>query len=288
MAVRRIRVEGWSGNLPIARTSGYNPTNAPLGEEESGQPMPTEMTTSEWDRQFARQASWTRGARSNLYRRANLLRARRVLDVGSGTGVVTEELASRTEAGVIGVDLERRMVDFARARGGRATYQFGDAHDLPFQDAWFDLTACHFLLMWCQDPHQAVQEMVRVTQPGGSVLICAEPDYGGRIDYPESPLGKWQVEALRREGADPLLGRQLRDLCTHPSVRDADVGLIPGLWNPTAQRREFESEWALWERSLAGLVPAEDLARAKGAELAAIESGRRLSFLPVFFALVRV
>lgn len=250
--------------------------------------MPTEMTPPEWDRQFARQASWTRATRSYLYRRSNLMRARRVLDVGSGTGVVTEEVASRTEGSVTGIDHDPNMVEFARARGGRGTYRLGDAHDLPFQDAWFEVTACHFLLMWCQDPRRAVQEMVRVTAPGGSVLICAEPDYGGRVDHPESPLGRWQVEALRREGADPLLGRQLRDLCAQPSVRHADVGLIPGLWDPSTQRREFESEWVLWERTLAGFVPPDELARTKAADLAAIESGRRLAFLPVFYALLRV
>ncbi len=34
--------------------------------------MPTEMTPPEWDRQFTRQASWTRATRSHLYRRSNL------------------------------------------------------------------------------------------------------------------------------------------------------------------------------------------------------------------------
>ncbi len=250
--------------------------------------MPTEMTPVEWNQQFTRQAAWTRATRSYLYRRSNLLRARRVLDVGSGTGVITEELARRTEGQVVGIDSDPDMVEFANSLGGRATYQLGDAHDLAFRDNWFDVTACHFLLMWCQHPRRAVQEMVRVTQPGGSVLVCAEPDYGGRIDHPQSSLGRWQMEALCREGADPLLGRQLRDLLTQPSARQVDVGLIPGLWDPAIQRREFDSEWALWERSLAGLVPPEKLARTKASELAAIESGRRLAFLPVFYALVRV
>jgi hypothetical protein len=52
--------------------------------------------------------------------------------------------------------------------------------------------------------------------------------------------------------------------------------------------REFHAEWSLWERSLAGLVPAGDLAGVKAADLAAIESGERLAFMPVFYALVRV
>lgn len=249
--------------------------------------MGTDMRPEAWDRQFSRQAAWTRASRTHLYRRANLLRAGRVLDVGSGTGTVTEELAARTEGQITGLDLDPAMVAYARQRGGRAAYQPGDAHDLPFRDGWFDVTACHFLLMWCRDPGLAAREMVRVTRPGGAVLVCAEPDYGGRIDYPALPLAGWQAEALRHEGADPYLGRKLRALFNLAAVRQVDVGLIPGLWDPATLRAEFGAEWSLWQRTLAYL-PAEELARARAAEWQAIETGERLAFVPVFYALVRV
>jgi SAM-dependent methyltransferase len=180
------------------------------------------------------------------------------------------------------------MVAFAQQRGGRAEYRLGDAHDLPFPVAWFDVTVCHFLLLWCRDPARAAQEMVRVTQPGGAVLVCAEPDYGGRIDHPDLPLGQWQAEALRREGADPRLGRKLRGLFSLPAVRSVEVGLIPGLWDITTLRTEFDAEWALWERSLVGFVAAGELALAQATDWAAIEAGERLAFVPVFYAFVRL
>jgi SAM-dependent methyltransferase len=250
--------------------------------------MKTEMTPKEWDRQFARQARWTRAARTHLYRRVNLLRAGRVLDVGSGTGTVTEELATRTRGQVVGVDLDPEMVAYAQQRGGQADYRLGDTHALSFRDAWFDVTACHFLLMWCRDPGLAACEMVRVTRPGGAVLVCAEPDYGGRIDHPQLPLRQWQIEALQREGADPCLGRALRGLFAQPAVRSVEVGLIPGLWDLTALRAEFDAEWALWERSLADLIPPNELSTVKAADREAIESGERFVFVPVFYALVQV
>ena len=250
--------------------------------------MATDLRPAEWDRQFSRQADWTRATRSHLYRRARLLQSARVLDVGCGTGVITEEVAARTRGQVIGVDLDTEMVAYAQGRGGRAEYRLGDAHDLPFHDAYFEVTVCHFLLLWCRDPAQAAQEMVRVTRPGGCVLICAEPDYGGRIDYPELPLRAWQMEVLRQEGADPCLGRKLRSLFALPAVRQVEVGLIPGLWDPARLRAEFEAEWALWGRSLEGAVSAEELARVKAREWQAIEAGQRLAFVPVFYALVRV
>jgi SAM-dependent methyltransferase len=242
----------------------------------------------DWDAQFARQADWTRGTRAYLYRRANMLRAENVLDVGSGTGVVTEELAARTQGQVFGVDLDPEMVAYAQRRGGQVKYRIGDGHDLEFADGWFDVVACHFTLLWCREPARVAQEMVRVTRPGGTVLVCAEPDYGGRLDHPDLPIGEWQIRSLRREGADPWMGRKLRELFALPGVRHTDVGVMPGLWDLATLRAEFEAEWLLWERSLAGLIPAPDLADLKAKDLAAIESGERVVFMPVFYALVRV
>jgi SAM-dependent methyltransferase len=250
--------------------------------------MTTHLTVEEWDRQFTRQAGWTQVTRAHLYRRAHLARAERVLDVGSGTGVITVELAARTKGHVTGVDLDPEMVAYARRQHGQAEYQPGDAHKLPFENAWFDISVCHFVLMWCRHAAQAVQEMVRVTRPGGSVLVCAEPDYGGRLDYPDLPLGRWQMEALRSEGADPCLGRKLRGLFNLPAVRAVEVGVIPGLWDLATLRAEFDAEWNLWERTLAGQVPSKELARIEAADWAAIETGERLAFVPVFYALVRV
>ena len=250
--------------------------------------MATKLTPEEWDRQFIRQAAWTEATRAHLYRRANLLRAKRVLDVGSGTGAGTQEICARTDGQVVGVDIDPVMVDYATRQHGCAVYHLGDAHDLDFRDAWFDITACHFVLMWCRDAARAAGEMVRVTRPGGSILVCAEPDYGGRIDYPDVPLAHWQSEALRSEGADPCLGRKLRGLFTLPAVREVQVGVIPGLWDPAMLHTQFNAEWALWERLLTGRVPGDELACAKTTDRAAIDSGVRLAFVPVFYALVRV
>lgn len=250
--------------------------------------MVTELTPAEWDEQYARQADWTRATRTYLYRRAQLAHAGRVLDVGSGTGVVTEEVAAHTRGQVMGIDLDPEMVAFAQARRGKAEYRLGDAHDLPFAGGWFDVTLCHFLLLWCREPARAAAEMVRVTRPGGAVLVCAEPDYGGRLDHPDLPLREWQAEGLDREGADPFLGRKLRALFALPAVRQTEVGVITGLWDLPALRREFEGEWALWQRTLEGQVSADDLARARAADRAAINSGERLVFVPVFFAWVQV
>ncbi|HNS51359.1 MAG TPA: class I SAM-dependent methyltransferase [Anaerolineae bacterium] len=249
--------------------------------------MTTQLTPAEWDSQYSRQAGWTRPTRTYLYRQASLARARRVLDVGSGTGTVTEEIAESTIGRVTGIDIDPEMVRFASGRGGRAAYQAGDAHALPFADGLFDLTVCHFVLLWCRDPRQVAGEMLRVTRAGGTVLVCAEPDYGGRIDYPDLPVGQWQARVLREEGADPCVGRKLRCLFAAPLLRRLEVGVIPGLWDPETLRREFDAEWSLWERSISGHVAAEEMAEVKAADWAATQSGERLVFMPVFYALAQ-
>ncbi len=241
---------------------------------------------TEWDVQFTRQAAWTRAVRSQLYRRVNLLRATRVLDVGCGTGVVTEELAARTRGTVIGVDVDAAMLAAAQSRGGRAEYRLGDARQLDFPDRHFDVVVCHFLLMWVDDPLQAVREMARVTRTGGAVLVCGEPDYGGRVDWPDLPIGQWQAEALQRQGADPFIGRKLRALLRQAGL-DAEVGVIPSLWDAAALRENFEAEWALLERDVAGLVDEAAFKRTRDAAWRAIEEGTRLVFMPMFYGLGR-
>ena len=246
------------------------------------------LSCADWHAQFLRQAEWTQATRSQLYRRANLLRAERVLDVGCGTGVITAELARRTRGAVIGLDLDPESLAFARqfVPGPGVGFEQGDALDLPYPNEHFDVVCCHFTLLWVADPERAVREMARVTCAGGSVLICAEPDYGARVDWPDLPVAEWQVEGLRRQGADPLIGRKLRALLAAARLR-ADVDVLASLWNPHALRENFESEWALIEQDARAFVPEADRTRARAQAWAAIEAGTRLVYLPIFYALAR-
>jgi len=247
------------------------------------------LTTAEWDAQFRRQAAWTRSVRSHLYQRVNLEVAENVLDVGCGTGVITEEIATRAGGLVVGLDIDPAMITWALEhdeRSERATYRLGDAHNLPFPAGSFDVVLCHFLLLWVSDPARAVGEMARVTRPGGAVVACAEPDYGGRIDWPDMPLGRLQAEALRREGADPLAGRQLKAWFAGAGL-NTEVGVYPCLWDDAALRAEFAGEWRLMAQTLAGLASPAEMERLKAADWAAIQAGTRTVFMPMFYAVGR-
>lgn len=246
-------------------------------------------TPEEWHLWFLRQAEWTRSTRLWLYRQAALGEARRVLEVGCGTGVIADEVSRMTSAGVVGLDVDVAMLEAARRHAPQVTLVQGDARSLPFRGEAFDLALCHYLLLWLDDPARAVAEMARVVRAGGFVLACAEPDYGGRIDHPPELgfLGRLQAEALRHQGADPQVGRRLGELFVAAGLRTT-VGVMAGRWElPSVPDAEFFAEWAVRRRDLSAFLPSEELDRLEEADREALESGRRLLFVPTFYALGR-
>ena len=109
----------------------------------------------------------------------------------------------------------------------------------------------------------AVREMARVTRPNGFVLALAEPDHTARVDRPESlaPLGRWQTEALRRQGADVSFGAHLADTFARAGIEIVETGSIQRAEDASA--REWEKEWAVIQADLAGIVPGEDIHKMK-------------------------
>jgi SAM-dependent methyltransferase len=94
----------------------------------------------------------------------------RWLDVGCGTGALTQMIVARAEpASVAGLDPSDGFVAFARgqAQDRRIIFQMGDAQALPFADMTFDAAVAGLVLNFVPDPAQAVAEMKRVLHPGG-------------------------------------------------------------------------------------------------------------------------
>ncbi len=108
---------------------------------------------------------------------------RDMLDVGCGVGHWGMLLASVMPGHVrcIGIDREPDWVmqagvrALARGLDGRFSYLQGEAESLPFPDDSFDLTTCQTVLIHLPDPSAAIAEMLRVTRPGGLILV-AEPN----------------------------------------------------------------------------------------------------------------
>lgn len=103
-----------------------------------------------------------------------------ILDVGCGTGVNLFEAARWFAPArmLAGIDLSPGMIEVARSKaahlGVPAHFAVGDAEQLPYPDAVFDLVICNSVFHWFKDKDSALSEMRRVLRPGGQlVLICA-------------------------------------------------------------------------------------------------------------------
>ncbi len=96
-----------------------------------------------------------------------------VLDLAAGTGEMSARYA-KDGARVTALDFSQGMLNEARRRHGNRgiTFVQGDATNLPFDDNSFDATTVSFGIRNFNDPHAALREMVRVTRPGGRVVIC--------------------------------------------------------------------------------------------------------------------
>ena len=96
----------------------------------------------------------------------------RVLDVACGTGNLAV-YAAKAGAAVTGVDIATNLIRAARSRAAREglqiQYDEGDAEEMPYPDASFDLTITMFGAMFAPRQDVTAAELVRVTRPGGRI-----------------------------------------------------------------------------------------------------------------------
>ncbi len=100
----------------------------------------------------------------------------RVLDVATGSGI-TAIAAARRFCEVTGLDYVPSLLDRARERAAAerlsVTFQEGDAENMPFPDASFDVVLSTFGVMFAPDQEQAARELLRVCRPGGKIGLAS-------------------------------------------------------------------------------------------------------------------
>jgi SAM-dependent methyltransferase len=237
----------------------------------------------DWHRRYLQQAQWTRDLRAYVFKQAGLNSASVILEVGCGTGAILAELPDH--ALLHGLDIDPAGLAQCRFHAPSAILVQGNAVQLPYLNKSFDIVYCHFLLLWVKDPLQALLEMRRVAKKGGHILAFAEPDYTARVDMPRElvPLGQWQADALRRQGADPGMGARLADLFFRAGIELLETGTIQSAEkDPSAE--DWETEWAVIESDLAGFIPREDVHKMKRLDQQARTQGERTLHVPTYFA----
>ena len=95
----------------------------------------------------------------------------RILDLAAGTGTSSEPFAA-AGANVVPCDFSLGMLQVGKRRSPQRAFTAGDGMRLPFADGSFDAVTISFGLRNIHDPRIGLAEMLRVTRPGGRLVVC--------------------------------------------------------------------------------------------------------------------
>lgn len=221
------------------------------------------------DESVLRSHRWRTADNSAAYLLPHLLPTSTVLDVGSGVGTITLDLASRVTSGrVVGIDRAAAAVaagqQAARELGAdQVEFRLGDVHALDFPNDSFDVVHAHQLLQHVSDPVAALAEMRRVCRPGG-VVAARDADYSAMTWYPDSAgLTRWLElyrQVARSSSGEPDAGRRLRSWAS--SVGFSAVAATGSVW---CFANDDDVAWwsQTWAQRVTGSAFA-DQAKARG------------------------
>lgn len=175
----------------------------------------------------------------------------RLLDVACGSGQLAL-LAARAGANVTGVDIATNSIEAARGRaaseGLKATFDEGDAEDLPYSDESFDVVATLYGAMFAPRPDRVARELVRVCRVGGTIGMANWTKEGfvgamfGTIAGFIGPAGMpspllWGDEATVRErfgdAVKPLQLNRVLYQFDYPFSPEGVVDLFRDYYGPT-------------------------------------------------------
>ena len=117
-----------------------------------------------------------RGYKDLILRMLNLREGESVLDVGCGTGTDVIQMAELFQGvRVIGVDHDSEMIEEARWQSASLAlpieFHVGDVYALDFPDNSFDACRADRVFQYLEDPFKALEEMIRVVQSQGRIII---------------------------------------------------------------------------------------------------------------------
>jgi SAM-dependent methyltransferase len=224
--------------------------------------------------------------------RHDIPRGASVLDVGCGTGEFAAKLLElRTDVTLKGVDVEESHLAVARERiRERATFEVDDAFHLAQPDDAYDLVACRHMLQAVPDVPAILDELVRVTKPGGVVHLVVE-DYGlmtfapTRLDSDEF----WYRGAMayaQATGTDLRIGRKAPVLLERAGCVDVRCDYVVIDTN-RVPREAFGDIWRAWRDGYSdaiaelGELTRDEVAAHWADMIEAIETGYACWHLPV-------
>lgn len=168
---------------------------------------------------LARQERLIGGITRDYFRAAGIAPDMRVLDVGSGTGVVAFHVADLVGPGgrVIGTDLAPAAIaaasEAAAARGlNQVSFREGNPAEMTFEQP-FDAVVGRYVLMFQEDAGHMLRQLAKELRPGG-IIVFHEPDWSFVRSEPAAPsyerCCRWIVETFERVGTSTNMSAKLR------------------------------------------------------------------------------
>jgi len=183
-----------------------------------------DQVAPQWD--SLRQAFFSNRVREKAYAVAGAREGAVAVDVGAGTGFITEGLLQRGLQ-VIAVDSSQAMLaemsrKFAAAKG--IEYRLAEADRLPLPDETVDYVFANMVLHHLEEPPKAIKEMVRILKPGGRLVVTDLDEHHFEflqteqhdrwLGFKREDVRRWLIEAGLTEVAVDCVGE---DCCAQSS-----------------------------------------------------------------------
>jgi ubiquinone/menaquinone biosynthesis C-methylase UbiE len=222
----------------------------------------------------------------------------RVADVGCGLGDFAIRLQKDYRPGyLVGIDHSRPFLKYAQERVKsigleNVEYQYGDAASLLFPDDSFDFVACRLTLQVFHEPSRLLQELCRITKPGGRVYITNEM-MACSTGYPnqESIRQGYRrfLDLSRMVGMDFDLGVRTRSMLADAGLEDLRGNLID-INNMNTDCNDFASVVESWIQSTSQVAETaradpsihQEITSGLRDHIAAILSDRGYATWPIF------
>ena len=219
----------------------------------------------------------------NYASRLGLSKNAKVLEIGSGTGVIARLLASMTdkEIHITGIDQSPALVEVARQFAvheeleDRLVFKVEDAHALQSVPGYFDAVIAHTVISHVTDPEMVLKEAYRVLKPKGT-LVVFDGDYASlTYGFDDVEVGRCVDWALARTVFNnPVVMRNMSQLLVTAGFELIEI--LSDLVSEIGQGSYFRSMADTYAPLMAesGLVPKADIDRWIKAQHRAIEEHR--------------
>ena len=153
-----------------------------------------------------------------------------VLEVGCGNGWVLREIARRVAPGgrAVGLDASGELLALATTQAAeedvRVELRPGDARELPYDQAEFDIALAPLVLLHVPDADRVIPELVRVVRPGGRVGVLERDNESFILNHPDRELTRRIVQTGTDQTAiNAWVGRRLPGMLSRAGLLDVQI-----------------------------------------------------------------